>query len=168
MNLASPETYEKYLNVSFIHKTFEPDTWTTYAVVPSGPCTDEQIARHFPLSDPKNSWNQEVWLCPDLPEDFEVYGEFNSWSSSYFEIWVEKCNNDTSAVVCATEEEIIDFLVYKYIVVRMNMQNFAEMDMDYFITNSTDEHWIPIHFNTPARYNFLMSYEEIEREDEFM
>jgi len=91
------------VNVSFVHKTFEPDTWTTFEALPDHVCTDEDIANHFDLTDPKNSWNKEFWMCPEIPADTKLYGEFNSWSSSYFEIWVEKCNNETSTVTCATD-----------------------------------------------------------------
>jgi len=48
------------------------------------------------------------------------------------------------------------------------MQTFLEMEMDYFVNNSTDEHWIPVHPNAPVRYNYKMEYEEVEREDEYL
>eukprot|EP00351_Strombidinopsis_sp_SopsisLIS2011_P000793 CAMPEP_0116875554 /NCGR_PEP_ID=MMETSP0463-20121206/7555_1 /TAXON_ID=181622 /ORGANISM="Strombidinopsis sp, Strain SopsisLIS2011" /LENGTH=98 /DNA_ID=CAMNT_0004521393 /DNA_START=275 /DNA_END=568 /DNA_ORIENTATION=+ len=98
--------------MSLVHKTFEPDVWTVMSTVPDHPCTEQDIERHFPLSDPKNSWNRESWVCPDIDPNVDLYGDFNAWSSSYFEIWVEYCNNSTSEVTCASKEEIDEYLTW--------------------------------------------------------
>eukprot|EP00352_Strombidinopsis_acuminata_P005959 CAMPEP_0176349640 /NCGR_PEP_ID=MMETSP0126-20121128/8836_1 /TAXON_ID=141414 ORGANISM="Strombidinopsis acuminatum, Strain SPMC142" /NCGR_SAMPLE_ID=MMETSP0126 /ASSEMBLY_ACC=CAM_ASM_000229 /LENGTH=152 /DNA_ID=CAMNT_0017699171 /DNA_START=450 /DNA_END=908 /DNA_ORIENTATION=- len=151
-----------------VHKTFEPETWTTFEVMTDHTCTDEDIERHFPLQNPKNSWNKDVYMCPDIDPQMELYGDFNAWSSSYLEIWVEKCNPQTSHVTCASEKEIEEFLKLKYLIIRMNTQSFSEMEMDYHIKNTTQEHWIPINYLTRLRNNYLIEYEEIEREDEYL
>jgi len=156
------------VNVSFIHKTFEPDTWTTFEVLNDHVCTERDIREHFPLADPKNSFNRESWICPDVLTDVELYGDFNAWSSSYFEIWVEYCNNDTSTVTCASKEEIDEYLTFTYLIVRMNNQNFNELSMEDHINNFTTEEWIAVNPNARMRLNYRIEHEEIEREDTFL
>ena len=97
-NYELPGTYDRYLNISLVYKTFEPDTWSAFTAVPDHVCTDSDIEKHYPLADPKNSWGKEFFMCPELDPDVDFYGDFNAWSSSYFEVWVEYCNNATSSV----------------------------------------------------------------------
>jgi len=163
-----PGSYDQYLNISLVHRQYEPDTGGVSKALPDHTCDEEDIAKHFPLADPKNTWNKHLWECPSIDQDIEMYGEFNSFSSSYFEIWVEYCNNDTSRVECASREQIEEFLIFKYLVVRMNVQTFEELNMEEHINNSTLEHWLPLHPSTPVRINYKMEYDEIEREDSWI
>ena len=99
------EEYEKYLNVTFVHKTFDPINWTTYTKIPSEVCSNGGFEEnHFPLADEANLVNAEKFYCPKLADDFTFYGQFNSFHSSYVEIWVERCNSTTSNVPCATDK----------------------------------------------------------------
>jgi len=167
-DLEPPGTFDRYVNVSLVHKTFEPDIWTTFEAVPDHICTDEDIAKHYPLMDDKNTWSKELWSCPEIDPDLKLYGDFNAWSSSYFEIWVEYCNNATSHVECASYEEIDEYLLLKYLIVRMNSQNFVELDMKDHINGRTKEDWISVNPKAHLRLNYDIEYQEIEREDQFI
>ena len=58
--------------------------------------------------------------CPVNKSDISIMGNFDSSAASVVMVVLETCNNETSTVTCKSQDEIDEFLKFKYILFAQN------------------------------------------------
>ena len=58
--------------------------------------------------------------CPVNKSDISIMGNFDSSAVSVVMVVLETCNNETSTVTCKSQDEIDEYLKFKYIYFAQN------------------------------------------------
>ena len=63
--------------------------------------------------------------CLDNPEDLQIWGNYDTGSAANILVVLDKCDPLNSAVTCKSEEEIQEWLRFKYILTTSNSKRFV-------------------------------------------
>ena len=92
--------------------------------------------------------------CLDEPEKLVLRGNYDSQIASNLMVVFDKCNNATSKVTCKSEEEIHDYMKYKYLMSVVNTRRFMQdKNGDSQVTELSTRHWYP--FDPDERTDYV-------------
>ena len=95
-----------------------------------------------------------------------MYGNYDSSRTSNLVIVFEKCDPRTSSVPCKSEEEIEDWMYFKYLVVFSNQKKFQSHKFsDDKINAEAEVTWYPLNAKTRSEYVHHITRISIELRD---
>ena len=87
-------------------------------------------------------------------DDMMIRGNYNTVSAANIVAAFEKCDPSTSAVTCRSEEEIMDWLEHKYLIIYFNDKQFVAHKFEEERINAVSKMvWLPL--ATQSRVDFV-------------
>ena len=156
----------------FYYKSWDsndPDGDLSFTEIPSEPCFDNAFNdedRFYPINQ-KNERDFEIYgqkmLCPIKPID--LFGNFDSDASQNLMVAFVTCE-PSETQTCKTQDEIEQWLKFKYIVVLENEKRFITHKFDEErIEQSSNLKWFPISQRNRIDYVKTLSRTDMQIDD---
>ena len=104
--------------------------------------------------------------CLKNPSDLVLWGNYDLPSAANLVLTFEKCDPQKSEVECKSDEEITEWLEFKYLVGIWNSKNFVQHRFDDDRIQSTSNvFWYPISASSRLEYLIKISRNTMQLND---